>query len=139
VVLLNGTRIIARRVLEQVPAVFINMHSGITPGYRGVHGAYWALARGDRGRCGVTIHLVDAGIDTGAVLEQATFEPGPEDSFVTYPYHQLSVGLPLLERAAVAALRGELRGRPAPADDSRLWSHPTIGQYLANLIRRGVR
>jgi methionyl-tRNA formyltransferase len=139
VVLINGTRIIAKRVLEQVPAMFINMHAGITPRYRGVHGGYWALAASDSEHCGVTVHVVDAGIDTGAIIGQATFSPEQADTFVTYPYHQLHAGLPLLERALTDALNGRLETRAPAAGDSRLWSHPTIVQYLVNWALRGVR
>jgi len=96
VVVVNGTRIIARRVLETVPAIFINTHAGITPKYRGAHGGYWALLNGDPGRCGVIVHLVDAGIDTGAIVAQSTIIPTGRDSFVTYPYLQLAAALPLL-------------------------------------------
>ena len=65
VVIVNGTRIISEKTLETTTAPFINMHTGITPKYRGVHGAYWALTQNDRQNCGVTIHRVDTGIDTG--------------------------------------------------------------------------
>ena len=41
VVVINGTRIISDRIINCIPAKFINMHAGITPLYRGVHGAYW--------------------------------------------------------------------------------------------------
>ena len=41
------------------------MHAGITPQYRGVHGGYWAVVNNDPEHCGVTIHFVDKGIDTG--------------------------------------------------------------------------
>src|SRR5438093_9923670 len=46
-VVVNGTRIISEAVLTASDAVFINMHAGITPKYRGVHGGYWALYNGD--------------------------------------------------------------------------------------------
>jgi len=68
VVVVNGTRIIAEKVLHSVPATFLNTHSGITPLYRGAHGGYWALVKKDRANCGVTIHVVDAGIDTGGIV-----------------------------------------------------------------------
>ncbi len=38
VVVLNGTRIVSRETLRCVKAPFVNMHAGITPRYRGVHG-----------------------------------------------------------------------------------------------------
>src|SRR5690606_24425483 len=75
IVVVNGTRIISKKVLDAVPVSFINTHVGITPKYRGVHGAYWALACGDTDNCGVTVHLVDKGIDTGGILKQAVIAP----------------------------------------------------------------
>ena len=30
-----------------------------------MNGGYWALATGDVGNFGTTVHLVDAGVDTG--------------------------------------------------------------------------
>jgi hypothetical protein len=65
VIVVNGTRIIAREVLEASSATFLNTHAGITPRYRGAHGGYWALLNNDPRHCGVTIHVVDPGIDTG--------------------------------------------------------------------------
>ena len=139
VVVVQGTRIIAKRVLQSVACPFINMHAGITPRYRGVHGGYWALATGDTAHCGVTVHLVDAGIDTGGVLAQALIEPTPADSYVTYPLLQLAAGLPLLVQAVRAALAGTLRPLPKEeAGPSRLWSHPTLGQWLSGRLR-GVK
>ncbi|MBJ6108278.1 hypothetical protein JAO73_04600 [Hymenobacter sp. BT523] len=139
VVVVNGTRIIAKRVLTSVPCPFLNTHAGITPLYRGVHGGYWALANNDAAHCGVSVHLVDAGIDTGGIIAQALIQPGPEDNFATYPLHQLIAGMPLLKEAVRAALRGTIQLRPAPEGASRLWSHPTLSQYWANRRRTGVR
>lgn len=139
VVVVNGTRIIAKRVLTSVPCPFINTHAGITPLYRGVHGGYWALANGDAAHCGVSVHLVDAGIDTGGIIAQALIQPGSEDNFATYPLHQLIAGLPLLKDAVRAALAGTIQLRPAPEGVSRLWSHPTLAEYRANRQRNGTR
>jgi phosphoribosylglycinamide formyltransferase 1 len=68
VLLVIGTRIIGNETLHALDAPFINYHAGITPKYRGVHGAYWACVEGDTEHCGVSVHLVDTGIDTGPVL-----------------------------------------------------------------------
>lgn len=137
VIVVNGTRIIARRVLEAWPATFLNTHAGITPRYRGAHGAYWALLNNDPGHCGVTIHLVDPGIDTGAILAQALIAPTRQDSFVTYPYLQLAAALPLLVDSVEKALRGELAVHPAEGQ-SGVWYHPGLLQYLIGRAR-GVR
>lgn len=140
VVVVNGTRIIGRETLAAVEAAFLNMHAGITPLYRGVHGGYWALRDGRPELVGTTVHLVDEGIDTGGVVEQVCFRPAPADSFATYPYLHTAAGLPALRRAVSAALQGTLRPRPAPAGlESRLRHHPTAAEYLLCRLTHGVR
>jgi phosphoribosylglycinamide formyltransferase 1 len=132
-----GTRLIERAVLESIDAPFINYHAGITPKYRGVHGGYWALAQADAAHCGVTVHLVDPGIDTGGVLYQQAIAPTVRDNFSTLPYLQLAAMLPLLEQAVRDALAGTLTPRQVDLP-SRLWSHPTLWGYVATGWRSGV-
>lgn len=139
VVVVNGTRIIGRATLAAVAAPFINMHAGITPLFRGVHGGYWALAEGRPELMGTTVHLVDEGIDTGTIIEQATCQPEPADTFATYPALQLAAGLPLLARAVRAALDGTLDPRARTDLASRFRSHPTLWGYLLRRVTRGVR
>lgn len=139
VVLVNGTRIIKPNILTCVDAVFINTHVGITPMYRGVHGGYWALWNDDPDNFGVTIHVVDPGVDTGQPLCQIRVRPSEDDTFVTYPLLQ--------QAAALDAIKGilsdltdvlEPREQPSVHEFSRQWFHPTIGQYLRGRLR-GVR
>ena len=131
VVAVYGTRIIGRRTLAAVAAPFINYHAGITPKYRGQHPAYWALVENDGDHVGVTVHLVDEGVDTGAVLYQAPVRVSPRDNITTYQYVQIAAALPLFVRAVVDALAGRLR--PQKIDlPSRKWFPPTLRQYLTN-------
>lgn len=139
VVVVNGTRIIQRSLLDAVDAPFVNMHAGITPAYRGAHGGYWALVSGDLAHSGVTVHRVDAGIDTGVVLGQATIAPTAADSFATYPLLQLAAGLPLLIRAVHDADRGTMVAISAGSEPSALWTHPTLWRYVWVRFTRGVR
>jgi Methionyl-tRNA formyltransferase len=129
IVIVNGTRILSKSILQAIPAKFINMHAGITPKYRGVHGGYWALVNNDKSNCGVTIHLVDTGIDTGGVIYQQQIEITSQDNLITYPMLQLAAGLPLLQRAIADILQGTLTIVPG-VGETRLWSHPTFGQYM---------
>jgi folate-dependent phosphoribosylglycinamide formyltransferase PurN len=136
-ILVVGTRIIAEEVLRTIDTPFINYHAGITPKYRGVHGGYWAKAEGDPGNFGVTVHLIDKGIDTGDVLYQARLAPTTKDNYSTFPYLQMVAALPLLERAARDAVAGTLR--PEKVDlPSHLWSHPTLWRYIKTGWRQGV-
>src|SRR5262245_21865165 len=139
VVVVSHSRILLPRVLAAVPATFINIHTGITPQYRGMHGAYWALVHDDAEHCGVTVHLVDPGIDTGPIIAQARIAPSRRDSYFTYHWSQLAAALPLVIRAIEDALAGRLSASPPPAEArSRLYYHPTLWGYLWGGLRRGV-
>ncbi|WP_425283762.1 formyl transferase [Devosia soli] len=137
VIVVNGTRIISKRLLDSTNAKFINTHAGITPEYRGVHGGYWALYEGKQDRCGVTVHLVDSGIDTGEIISQAIIVPTKTDGFPTYPYLQISSALGLLRDAIDACMDERLETHPSKGR-SAVWYHPGIFQYVAGLLR-GIR
>jgi folate-dependent phosphoribosylglycinamide formyltransferase PurN len=137
VVLVIGTRIIGSQTLAAIAAPVVNFHSGINPKYRGQAGGYWALAMGDPRNAGVTVHLVDEGVDTGAVLYQARFEATPKDNFLTYLYIQAGVVRPLAVRAVEDALAGRLK--PIKVDlPSQQFYHPTLWFYLWTAWTKGV-
>jgi len=138
VVLLSGTRILKKEFLEMMPCPVINIHAGITPQYRGVHGAYWALVMNDRDRCGTTLHFVDSGIDTGQIIAQTLIKPTSADSFATYPLLQLAAGVSLLKENLESVVSGEVSGTNT-SGESRLWYHPTAFSYLKNRWFRGIR
>lgn len=137
IILVFGTRMIRKKTLSCVGAPFINYHAGINPTYRGMNGGYWALARGDQENAGVTVHLVDEGVDTGGILYTAPFKAEKGDNFVTYPLLQAAAGKPLVLKAAEDALNGRLRTIKSNPPSAQ-WFHPTLWQYLMTGIRRGV-
>lgn len=136
-VFLVGCRMMKAEVLAAMPCPVLNYHAGINPGYRGMNGGYWALASGDAENFGGTVHLVDAGVDTGATLYQVRGRPRPGDNFVTYAYRQAALSRDICVRAAEDALAGRLT--PLASDlPSRQWYHPTIWAYVWTGLTRGV-
>ena len=137
IVVVNGTRILNRKTLSQLNATVINTHQGITPSYRGAHGAYWALTQNDPAHCGVTVHLVDEGIDTGNIIAQSVIAPEANDSFVTYPFLQTAKALDLIVAAIRDFQAGTLKTTPI-SGASKVWYHPGVFEYLGFALR-GVR
>lgn len=135
VVIVTGTGIIARQVLALAP-IFINIHTGITPRYRGVHGAFWAVYEGRPELAGTTIHKIDAGVDTGAIIAQMpiTIDPG-SDTYRTLPVKQYLAALDALVQAVRAALDDRLTTYSRADLDSRQWFSPTPGEYIRFLRR----
>jgi folate-dependent phosphoribosylglycinamide formyltransferase PurN len=139
VVVVNGTRIISTKVLEACNAIFLNTHCGITPGYRGVHGGYWALYSGEPENMGVTVHIVNKGIDTGDIVYQQVTSVDAKDNFLTYPVKQYIAGIPLMLQAINDIRAGRLRTIVREDLRSALWHHPTLWQYLSRRFMRGIR
>lgn len=139
VIIVNGTRIINSKVLESTSSLFINIHVGITPQYRGVHGAYWALVKNDDENCGVTIHKVDKGIDTGDIIKQATIKISKEDNFTTYPLHQYGVGIDLMKETLSEIREKRFSTFKKENVGSNLFYHPSFSGYLYNRFFNGVK
>src|SRR5215467_1122205 len=135
VIVLAGTRIVSKELLARVPCPVVNIHAGITPLYRGVHGGYWALVEGHPELCGVTVHRVDAGIDTETMLAQSLISPTRADNFANYPWLQMNEGLVLLTALLPRLAAGEdVKFVPLTAE-SKLRHHPTIWEYFLGPVR----
>ena len=61
---------------------FINTHPALLPSFPGMHGSRDALAYGVR-VTGATIFLVDSGVDTGVILDQAAVPVVDDDTVET--------------------------------------------------------
>lgn len=80
-VLYGGGGILHRGFLEAVGGRVLNAHSGPLPGVRGMNACEWSILLGLH-PC-VTIHVIDRGIDTGAVLKRIPLDVSPGDSIAT--------------------------------------------------------
>jgi folate-dependent phosphoribosylglycinamide formyltransferase PurN len=137
VILLAGCRMMKRDVLAGLACPVLNYHAGITPAYRGMNGGYWALATGDAANFGATVHVVDAGVDTGGIVRQVRGAPAPGDSLLTYAHRLAALARPICVEAVEEALEGRLAPR-MPEGESRQWFTPPVWRYVWTGVRRGV-
>ena len=80
VALCGFMRLLSKNLLERLGAVpVLNVHPALLPSFRGLHAQRQALEAGVR-VTGVTVHFVDAGMDTGPILLQAALPVLPEDT-----------------------------------------------------------
>lgn len=78
VVLAGFMRILTATFLEAFPGRVINTHPSLLPAFPGMHGAQQALDYGVK-VTGCTIHLVEAGVDTGPIIMQAVVPVRDDD------------------------------------------------------------
>jgi folate-dependent phosphoribosylglycinamide formyltransferase PurN len=137
-IILSGTRILSAELLSNLDSPILNIHAGINPKYRGVHGGYWALVNEDEINCGATIHRVDEGVDTGEVLAYVKIKVTDKDNFVTYPILQQKAALTVIPQI----IRDIFSGSSIKSHvvmESKIWSHPTIWQYFYYRFKLGIK
>lgn len=79
VVLAGFMRVLKSPMLDAFPHRIINIHPSLLPKFPGLEAWKQALAAGER-VTGCTVHYVDAGIDSGAVLGQREVPVLPNDT-----------------------------------------------------------
>lgn len=78
VVLAGFMRIVGPAMVARFPHRMINVHPALLPSFPGSDGPAQAVAAGAR-ISGCTVHVVDAGVDTGPILAQAAVPVLPSD------------------------------------------------------------
>ncbi|HEX4364958.1 MAG TPA: formyltransferase family protein [Solirubrobacteraceae bacterium] len=113
--LLTGSDIAPASLLSIPRVATINAHYGLLPRYRGMNVTEWSLYHGDPP--GVTVHIVDPGIDTGDILlrEEIPCEPGATLESLR-KLHQAAAAR-LLVTAALQLRDGTEQRTPQRADE----------------------
>lgn len=137
VVFLVGCRMLSRATLAAISCPVINYHSGINPKYRGLAGGWWARATGDHENYGTTVHLVDAGVDTGDTLHQAFLTPHPDETLLTDSLAMAAGSRDIAVRAVEDAIAGALQPRTSDLPSVQRF-HPPIWTYLATGLFKRV-
>ena len=70
-VVVYGTNLIKAPLIDHWPGRMINLHLGLSPYYRGTATNFYPLLNEEPEYVGATIHLLDSGIDSGAILRHA--------------------------------------------------------------------
>jgi UDP-4-amino-4-deoxy-L-arabinose formyltransferase/UDP-glucuronic acid dehydrogenase (UDP-4-keto-hexauronic acid decarboxylating) len=121
-----------------------NLHPGPLPRYAGLNAPSWAIYHGERSHA-VTVHWMDAGIDTGAIAYETELTIDDQDTGFTLSAKCVRAGIPLLQQLLDAAAEGAVPRRPQPAQPRRyhgrevpqqgrlLWTVPAA--QVVNFVR----
>jgi methionyl-tRNA formyltransferase len=104
-------RILPRDVLDATRLGYVNVHASILPQYRGAAPITWAVVNGER-ESGVTLMLLDEGMDTGDVLEVVRTAIGPDETAGDLSLRLADLGATLVRDRLEAFARGELARTP---------------------------
>lgn len=79
VVLAGFMQLLTPPFLDRFPGRIVNVHPSLLPAFPGMHAIEDAMAAGVSST-GVTVHLVDEGVDTGPILRQEVVDVEPRET-----------------------------------------------------------
>jgi phosphoribosylglycinamide formyltransferase-1 len=114
-------RLLGKPVLDVYEGRWLNIHPALLPSFPGMHGVRDALAYGVK-VAGVTVFLVDEGVDTGAIVAQEVVEVLPDDD-----WDSLETRIHAAEhRQLPASVRALIEGR-LHVDGRHVWVREAAG------------
>jgi methionyl-tRNA formyltransferase len=116
-------QILSQEILDMPQLACINVHGSILPKYRGAAPIQWCLYHGEEST-GITTMLMDAGMDTGAMLLKAVTPIQLLDNAQDLVETLANVGANLLVETLLKLERQEIQ--PIPQDDALATYAPLI-------------
>jgi methionyl-tRNA formyltransferase len=137
-------QIIPQSVIDIAPLGIINVHASLLPELRGAAPIQWAVARGFQ-KTGVTTMRIDAGLDTGDLIDCWETEIGTDETSPELSVRLAEAGATILVQT-LSKLKDGI-ARPVPQDDALATLAPILkkedgridwrmpAQQIHNLIR----
>jgi folate-dependent phosphoribosylglycinamide formyltransferase PurN len=112
----------------------LGIHHGKLPEYRGKKTVFWAMYNGER-TAGVTIQRVNAGLDTGEIVQEGEVPIGRRSRRAVWRELE-QLGLDLYVRAILEVAAGNAVFRPFPGRRGKLYRDPGVGDLVRFWARR---
>jgi hypothetical protein len=134
-VVLVGADLVPASMLAIPPLGTINPHYGLLPAYRGMNVTEWSVYHGHP--VGVTIHLVDPGVDTGPILSREEIALDPGETFASLRRRHQELAARLLVAAAIQLRDGSAAPRVQRLDEGRQYyrMHPALRRVAEARLR----
>ena len=118
------TDFVPKEMIALAPHGGINYHPSLLPKYRGGSAINWAVISGET-ETGVTIHQIDAGVDTGPIILQEKVDIDPQDTVKSLYFKKLyPLGIKMVAQAVRLIRAGQ--ADPIVQDESRASYQPVI-------------
>jgi methionyl-tRNA formyltransferase len=125
IIVVGYGRILPQWMIDLPPLGNINVHASLLPKYRGAAPIQWAIAHGET-LTGVTTMRIDAGLDTGDILQQREVAITPADTAETLAPRLAAAGASLLVETLRSLAAGSIH--PQPQEHARATLAPILAK-----------
>lgn len=95
IIAVYGTSVIRQGVINTARQAIVNLHTGISPRYRGSDTVFWPLHNKEPQWIGATAHLLTDSLDAGAILATCRTPISRDDDEASLFYKTVKVGAPM--------------------------------------------
>jgi methionyl-tRNA formyltransferase len=127
-------QILPKHILDIPSLGCLNIHPSLLPKYRGAAPINWTLIKGEI-KTGVTIMMMDEGMDSGAILEQEETLIDPSENYGHLHDRLARLGATLLMKAIGNVLSGT--AQPRPQDSSLVSFAPRLTKEMGEINWEG--
>lgn len=118
--------IVCREVIDTFPLGIVNSHFSLLPQLRGADPITFAILEGHK-KTGVSLMMIDEGMDTGKLLTYRTLHIAPDDTTITLTEKLITLSDTLLRKHLPQYIRGEITPKNQP--------HPSRATYSRRLTK----
>jgi methionyl-tRNA formyltransferase len=111
-ILVFGTSVVKQPILSLARNVALNLHTGISPYYRGADCAFWPLHNNELHMLGSTIHECTMQLDGGRIFATGHAVLQADDDLYSAFARCLMVGADLYVNVVKSVIAGRLQGSP---------------------------
>ncbi len=128
VIVVYGTAILKAHIFTKAKLVTLNMHTGLSPHYRGDSTLFWPVYYNDPDHLGVTVHKLVADVDGGDIVYTGRVEYQQGDGEAELFAKGVKVGTELYLKAVKEAFDGSIVYHPQDLTIGRefRWIHRTV-------------
>jgi methionyl-tRNA formyltransferase len=112
-------RILIKAVLDAPRLGCVNFHASLLPKYRGAAPIQWAIVRGEH-ETGISVMLMDEGMDTGPVYLQRTVAIGPNETAEQLGQRLAELGASMAKQELLEVLAGKHQVVPQDNEQATL-------------------
>lgn len=122
IIVVLGSSVIKPEMISLPSVAMINIHSGLSPYYRGTWSYGWPIVNREPEYIGVTVHNVNAGIDSGGIIYQTKPLLESGDDLNSIFLKVIAEGIELMVKAIEEiSVSGSVASYPQSLDTGRLY------------------
>lgn len=126
-ILIDFGIIVSKHVIDAFPLGIINSHFSLLPQWRGADPITFAITSGDT-KTGVSLMMIDEGMDTGKILTNRTLHMSKSETSVTLTERLVKLSDDLLAEYIPRYIAGKVTPKNQP--------HPTRATYSRKLTKQ---